>query len=41
VPHNGSQQLAGVIAGPNDDLYVIVNRATYAVVALFGYGIGV
>ncbi|MEA2327679.1 MAG: hypothetical protein QOE68_2638, partial [Thermoanaerobaculia bacterium] len=41
VPHNGSKQLAGVIAGPNDDLYVIVNRATYAVVALFGYGIGV
>ena len=41
VPHNGSAHLAGVIAGANDDLYVIVNRTTYAVVALFGFGIGV
>jgi RHS repeat-associated protein len=41
VPHNGSKQLSGIIAGPNDDLYVMVNRATYAVVSLFGFGIGV
>ncbi len=41
VPYNGSKQLAGIIAGPNDDLYVMVNRTTYAVVALFGFGIGV
>jgi hypothetical protein len=41
VPHNGSAQLPDVIAGPNDDLYVIVNRTTYAVVALFCFGIGV
>jgi RHS repeat-associated protein len=41
VPHNGSRQLTGVIAGADDDLYVIVNRTTYAAVALFGFGIGV
>ena len=41
VPYNHRQQLTGIIAGPNDDLVVIVNRATYAVVALFGFGIGV
>lgn len=38
---NRGEALTSVIAGPNDNLVVIVNRATYAVVALFGYGIGV
>ena len=41
VPKNGSKQLPGVIAGPNDDLYLVVNRTTYAVVSLFGFGVGV
>jgi YD repeat-containing protein len=42
VEHNsGGKQLGGIIAGPNDDLYVIVNRTTYAVVSLFGFGVGV
>jgi YD repeat-containing protein len=42
VPKNsGGKSLAGIIAGPNDDLYVIVNRTTYAVVSLFGFGVGV
>ena len=41
VPYNGSRPLTGIIAGPDDELYVMVNRATYAVVALFGFGIGV
>jgi len=41
VPYNGSKPLTGIIAGPNDELYVMVNRTTYAVVALFGFGVGI
>ncbi len=41
VPRNQSKSLAGIVAGPNDDLHVYVNRTTYAVVSLFGFGVGV
>jgi RHS repeat-associated protein len=41
VPKNATRQLGGIIAGPADELYVVVNRATYAVVSLFGFGVGV
>ncbi|MEA2163766.1 MAG: hypothetical protein QOK37_1893 [Thermoanaerobaculia bacterium] len=33
--------MRGIIAGPNDDLDLVVNRTTYAVVSLFGFGVGV
>ena len=41
VPRGQTAQLTGIIAAKDDDLYVVFNRATYGVISLFGYGVGV
>ncbi|HJT17855.1 MAG TPA: Ig-like domain-containing protein, partial [Thermoanaerobaculia bacterium] len=41
VARNDTATIRGILARPQDKLFVIRNRRTYAVVSLFGYGVSV